>query len=97
MNECSDELSPSAADDADDVAEAFAPYGFRRILQLLRRWRFGFSFSQRLGDGTTTLQGGRGIDPATLSKPVAVLALTVAVIPPNLGIGLITPIRFPLL
>jgi hypothetical protein len=61
-------------------------------------WRFWFGFHQWFGDGApTAIDRGRRISPATLSQPVAVLALTVAVILPNLGIGLIAPIRFPLL
>lgn len=34
MNECGDELSHPAADNADDEAEAIVPCGFRRIMQL---------------------------------------------------------------
>ena len=87
-----------AADTADDAAEVVAPYGFRSNMRFLP-WRFWFVFHQRLGDAApTALDCGRLICHAALAKPLAVLALAVAVIPPNLGILLIAPVRFlPLL
>jgi hypothetical protein len=98
-NECGNELPHTPTDNADDAAETLAPYGFRRIMQFLRRWQFCFGFRQRLGDtAPTAFDHGRLICHAALAKPIPVFPLTVAVILPNLRVLLITVVGFlPLL
>jgi hypothetical protein len=94
-----DEPSHAATDDADDSAEALAPYGFRLIMQFLRPWCFRYDFHQRPADtARTTIDDGRLICHADRAQLLAILAHPVAVISPDLRILLITAVGFlPLL